>query len=162
MLTRNRLHILSAGREQQCIINKEKINMEMTYDGALVMPSSFVAMNDEEMVYVNGGGTLTLGVTIKNNSFIIGLLSAVGGTLTVAKATAVLSAATGAIITAIELGTAGAATLYAGAMILALGSIIPAMASFAVTYGINSLKGKTFKKSVTCKWLPSKTFCPKI
>lgn len=136
--------------------------MEMTYDGALVMPSSFVAMDEEEMAYANGGGTLTLGIKISKNSFIIGMLAAIGGTLTVAKATAVLSAATGAIITAIELGTAGAATLYCGALILALGKIIPTIASFAVTHGINSLKGKTFKASITSKWLPNKKFCPTI
>ena len=30
--------------------------MEMCYDGALVMPSSYVAMDEEEMTYVEGGG----------------------------------------------------------------------------------------------------------
>ena len=29
--------------------------MEMTYDGALVMPSSFAMMDEEEMMYVEGG-----------------------------------------------------------------------------------------------------------
>lgn len=29
--------------------------MEMCYDGALVMPSSYAAMSDEEMTYVEGG-----------------------------------------------------------------------------------------------------------
>ena len=29
--------------------------MEMCYDGALVMPSSYVTMNEEEMTYVEGG-----------------------------------------------------------------------------------------------------------
>lgn len=75
------------------------------------------------------------------------MLAAVGSALTVAKATAILTAATASIITAIELGTAGAATLYAGA---------------TVAYGVNSLKGKSFKKSVSCKYLPSITFCPTI
>lgn len=29
--------------------------MEMCYDGALVMPSNYVAMNEDEMTYVEGG-----------------------------------------------------------------------------------------------------------
>lgn len=29
--------------------------MEMCYDGALVMPSSYAVMNEEEMMYVEGG-----------------------------------------------------------------------------------------------------------
>ena len=136
--------------------------MEMTYDGMSVMPSSYAVMDEEEMTYVEGGGTLTLGIKIGKNSFIVSMLAAVGSALTVAKATAILTAATASIITAIELGTAGAATLYAGALLLAVGKIIPTIAGAAVAYGVNSLKGKSFKKSVSCKYLPSITFCPTI
>ncbi|SEQ37943.1 hypothetical protein SAMN02910289_01890 [Lachnospiraceae bacterium RM5] len=32
--------------------------MEMCYDGALVMPSNYVVMNDEEMCYLEGGKKL--------------------------------------------------------------------------------------------------------
>lgn len=31
--------------------------MEMCYDGALVMPSSYAVMNEDEMTYVEGGAT---------------------------------------------------------------------------------------------------------
>ena len=34
--------------------------MEMCYDGALVMPSSYAVMNEEEMTYVEGGGAITV------------------------------------------------------------------------------------------------------
>lgn len=34
---------------------KEEINMEMTYGGALVMPSSYAMMDEEEMMYLDGG-----------------------------------------------------------------------------------------------------------
>ncbi|MCI9370376.1 MAG: hypothetical protein HFH65_08685 [Lachnospiraceae bacterium] len=34
--------------------------MEMCYDGTLVMPSSYIAMDEEEMTYVEGGGTIKL------------------------------------------------------------------------------------------------------
>lgn len=35
--------------------NEGGTRMEMCYDGALVMPSSFALMNEEEMMYVEGG-----------------------------------------------------------------------------------------------------------
>ncbi len=38
--------------------------MEMCYDGALVMPSSYVVMNEEEMTYLDGGTSYT---TYKGN-----------------------------------------------------------------------------------------------
>ena len=34
--------------------------MEMCYEGALVMPSSYVVMKEEEMTYVEGGGDVAL------------------------------------------------------------------------------------------------------
>lgn len=30
--------------------------MEMCYNGALVMPSNYAVMDEEEMIYVEGGG----------------------------------------------------------------------------------------------------------
>lgn len=46
--------------------------MEMTYDGMLVMPSSYAVMDEEEMTYVEGGGTIK--VKIGKNSFVVGHL----------------------------------------------------------------------------------------
>lgn len=47
-------------------IGKEK-KMELCYDGALVMPKNFVAVNDNEMEYVTGGWSWnTLGKSLKN------------------------------------------------------------------------------------------------
>lgn len=34
--------------------------MEMCYDGALVMPSRYAVMDNDEMTYVEGGGTITV------------------------------------------------------------------------------------------------------
>ena len=34
--------------------------MEMTYDGALVMPKNFAAVAEDEMTYVEGGGWGTI------------------------------------------------------------------------------------------------------
>ena len=32
--------------------------MDMCYDGALVLPSSYAIMDEEEMCYIEGGGTV--------------------------------------------------------------------------------------------------------
>lgn len=129
--------------------------MEMTYDGALVMPSSYVAMDEDEMMYTDGGGTFK--VKIASNSFVIGALSMIGGTLTTAKVARVLGGIGITIATAIELGTAGMGTLVAGAFILAWGGITSTIAGFAVNYGINALKGKTYKVA-SGWWCPNFTF----
>ena len=55
--------------------------MEMTYDGALVMPSSFVAMDQDEMTYVEGGVTKVYkGI---QGWCVAGLLKAVGAGMVV-------------------------------------------------------------------------------
>lgn len=127
----------------------------MTYDGALVMPSNYVAMDEEEMMYTNGGGTFK--VKVGSNSFVMGALAAIGGTLTTAKVVKVLGGIGITIATAIELGTAGLGTLFAGAFILAWGSITAALAGYAVNYGINACKGKTFTVA-SGWWCPNFTF----
>lgn len=48
---------------EENIIREEKNKMEMTYGGALVMPSSYAMMDEEEMTYLEGGSIQTL----KNN-----------------------------------------------------------------------------------------------
>lgn len=129
--------------------------MDICLQANLLMPSNYELMDNEEMSYVEGGGTVNLSLTIGDSSFVIHALSAVGGALTVAKATAALAAAETAIATMIELGTAGTGTLYAGAFLIAFSSVIPVIASAAVTYGINGLKGKSFNISATRDWLPN-------
>lgn len=42
--------------------------MEMCYDGALVMPNSFALMNEDEMMYVEGGGSITINKTTVNKA----------------------------------------------------------------------------------------------
>ncbi|MFA9377906.1 MAG: hypothetical protein ACERKZ_14290 [Lachnotalea sp.] len=39
--------------------------MEMTYDGALVMPSAFGVMEEEEMMLVEGGGAFSAKTALK-------------------------------------------------------------------------------------------------
>ena len=52
--------------------------MEMCYDGALVMPSSYAVMNEEEMTYVEGGS-----LTINRENIRKALACAVGAALTI-------------------------------------------------------------------------------
>lgn len=54
--------------------------MEMCYDGALVMPSSYAVMGEEEMTYVEGGGTVSVYISkrAKEQFITIGAGLAVG------------------------------------------------------------------------------------
>ena len=133
---------------------KEKI-MEMCYDGTLVMPKNYAVVTEEEMTYVEGGGTAY--VKVKRNSFVIKALGALGGMAAKWAMTAALNAIGGSIATAITLGTAGAGTLLAGAFIISWGGIVSCLVGAAVSYGINSLQGKKFKIA-SGWWCPNKTF----
>lgn len=53
--------------------------MEMCYDGALVMPKNYAVVTEEEMTYVEGGGTLK--ITIKKST-ICSAVGALGGVAT--------------------------------------------------------------------------------
>ena len=77
-------------KEDKKIIIRRNLEMEMCYDGALVMPSSYAVMNEEEMTYVEGGGTFF--VKVGSNSFVMTALATIAGSMTTAKAVAVLGA----------------------------------------------------------------------
>lgn len=107
------------------------------------------------MTYVEGGGTAY--VQVKSNSYVIKALAALGGGATRWAMTAALNAIGVSIATAIELGTAGAGTLVAGAFILSWGGVVSCLVGAAVSYGICSLQGKKFKIA-SGWWCPNKTF----
>ena len=69
--------------------------MEMSYSGALVMPSSYAVMNEEEMTYVEGGGTAT--VRGKAKDIRSRLTTVIGASLTGTGAAAALGALLGNI-----------------------------------------------------------------
>lgn len=141
------------------LTNNTKTNkggiIKMVYDGTLVMPTSYALMDREELTYVDGGGTFK--VQIGEKSFVMGALGVLGGGATATAISAALDAIGVSIAAAIELGTAGAGTLAAGAFILAWGGIASAIAGYAVNYGINSLKGKTFTV-ISASYIPDITF----
>ena len=55
--------------------------MEMCYDGALVMPSSYAAMDEEEMMYLEGGISLSWDNATKVGLGILAVCGAVGSVL---------------------------------------------------------------------------------
>lgn len=54
--------------------------MEMCYDGALMMPSSYAVMYEDEMTYVEGGGTFSIHISARAMNIIltVGVGTAVG------------------------------------------------------------------------------------
>lgn len=106
--------------------------MEMTYDGALVMPSNFTLMNEEEMTYLEGGGTFTL----KMNKAAVKYIAQVAGTVAIASVTAAMGATgIGAIVTN------------------ALGNLIYSYMLDTLCTGI-----KAVNKSWTAAWISTATF----
>lgn len=57
--------------------------MEMCYDGALVMPSNYVMMNEEEMTYLEGGKFYGVDLTAKECEDFATTLGALGLSFTV-------------------------------------------------------------------------------
>ena len=100
--------------------------MEMTYDGALVMPKSFAAVSEEEMTYVEGGGTIT--VTIKKST-IQGIIGLLGGAVSSYAIQLALDALGGLLVAPIEFGTAGGATLAVAAFLVMWNGAAAAIAS---------------------------------
>ena len=71
--------------------------MDMCYDGTLVMPSSYALMDEEEMMYVEGGGTETYtGTAKKLKGTAASLLAAWTSLATGYTTTSAVAAATGA------------------------------------------------------------------
>lgn len=108
--------------------------MEMCYNEALVMPSNYVAMNENEMTYVDGGGT---GYLTFKKSTITTAIAALAGFATKKAITAILASACVGVASAIELGTAGTGTLIAG-LILYYGASAAAGAAAAIVKKVAS------------------------
>ena len=131
--------------------------MEMCYAGALSMPSSYVVMNEEEMTYTEGGGTVS--VTLKKSTMqaVIGTIS---GAATGWAINAALDSLAIPIATAIELGTAGAATLAVGAFLIAwhgaAAGIASGIAGSIVGTGVSKIyTGGDKTVSITKSFLPN-------
>lgn len=131
--------------------------MEMCYDGALVMPSSYAVMDEEEMTYVEGGGTIT--VTIKAST-IKWIVATLGGAVTGYGIQVALDALGAALVTPIEFGTAGTATMAVAAFLVlwngAAAGIAASIMGGIVGTGVAAVyKGGNIKRSFTNKALPN-------
>ena len=138
-------------------VSEMNLKMEMTYDGVLVMPNNYVVVNEEEMTYVDGGGTLTVTIkasTIKN---VIGLL---GGAVSGYAIQLGLDALAAHLVIPIEIGTAGMATV-AVAMFLVLWNGAAAAISAAIVGGLVGMgasklyRGGNITKSFSGRFLPT-------
>lgn len=101
--------------------------MEMCYDGALMMPSSYAVMNEDEMTYVEGGMAWW-----QKTAIIIGA-AAVAGALTAALVSGQIWAAAWickcTFAEAVKaLGVSGVATVIGVALSVSTATVIGAMA----------------------------------
>lgn len=87
--------------------------MELCYDGALVMPSNYAMMNEDEMTYVDGGGRIYFHMS---KSTLVNIVSSAFGYMGKAQ-----GGALGAVI-----GVAAATAIgpYAGAVVGAIAGLV--------------------------------------
>lgn len=128
--------------------------MDMCYDGALVMPSSYAVMDEEEMMYLEGGSVITSYSTAKNASTYLmgkaGYYAALGAGGTLA-ATAALASVVGAV-------GAGSAAALCYSMASKYTSAYNSAESIRDTYGNSkmcvvkeTLMFAIYVSNVTCK-----------
>ena len=72
------------------------MNMTMTYDGTMVMPKNFAVVTEDEMTYVEGGGTLKYSVSFRFTDALCQAAYAGGISTVIGTITACVSAALGA------------------------------------------------------------------
>ncbi len=119
--------------------------MEMCYDGALVMPSNYAVMDEEEMTYVEGGGSITINRKTIDKA-LSSIWSAIGSVSTVAWLTNKSAAQIGAKIAgaAFKVGKAllsvsGFAGFALQAAAAALAGVVAACAlTIGIVYATNS------------------------
>ena len=102
--------------------------MEMTYGGALVMPNSYAMMDEEEMMYLEGGGTFRI----------------------IASASTVRTIIRGGL--ALVCGLIGSASAFTAAVSAVLGVLV-----FDFIIDVCDVKFFSINKSWTAGWLPDYT-----
>ena len=126
--------------------------MEMCYDGALVMPSSYAVMNEEEMTYVEGGGTtftLNKSKCAQIATYIYGAGFGVTAALALGKVRAALYAAGGKVVNFIR-AVCSTAWGIVGAVV---SSIIAGLAlSNIVTFAVNVVTADRKDKGCSMTW----------
>lgn len=113
--------------------------MELCYDGALVMPSSFVMMDEEEMTYVEGGAKkLIKTISAAQCSRLAAAACIIGGLVT---AVAGLATVVSAVASVMSCGTLSAVTAICAGITAVAGGITASVSGYlwlASTYkGLN-------------------------
>ena len=103
--------------------------MEMCYDGALVMPSNYAVMSEDEMMYVDGGGTVKV---VMSRDFLRDCI------------TAGLSAVVSIVCTAIGVAVGG---VIGGAVGKTVGSVVGAALGAAIGWIIGGSTSRSKIKS---------------
>ena len=106
--------------------------MRMCYEGAMVLPSSYVVMNEEEMTYTEGGGKLTVKASARTVKII---------------------ATTGVGIVGNAIGMAFGGPILARAISGGLATLI-----FNYIIDVCGFKYKAINKTWNKSWLPDATF----
>lgn len=107
---------------------KEGKDMELCYEGGLVMPSSYAMMDEEEMTYVEGGGTFSINISAR------------------------------AVQSLLSIGISGAVGVIVGVLSAnaAVGVIVGVLAQVVCDYIFNNVwTPKAIHKSWTKSWLPN-------
>lgn len=90
--------------------------MEMCYDGALVMPSSYAMMTEDEMTYVEGGAE-TEGYQLNGwaKALVVGVVAVASVAVLTAIATGTIAIAIAGFATVMKYGIMGTLISYIGA-----------------------------------------------
>ena len=114
------------------------MNMTMTYDGTMVMPKNYAVVTEDEMTYVEGGGTLKYSVSFRFTDALCQAAYAGGISTVIGTITACVSAALGAT----------------GIGAIAIGAVVGFASSILSSYLTRNVKG--FTKTVSgSMWIPS-------
>ena len=107
--------------------------MEMCYEGALVMPSSYAVMNEEEMTYVEGGGKITINRTTIKRAFnqVIGYVGTACALATIAQCVIKVAPTIAKIVL-------GAGPLAQAAAVILADVIVASAIAVATVYACNA------------------------
>jgi len=130
--------------------------MELCLEAGLTMPANYVVMDEDEMCYVDGGGTITITLT---KGTIQGCIGTISGVASASAIQGALDALGGTIATAVELGTAGAGTLAVGAFLLAWNGMAAGLATTIASSVIGNGAGKLYRGGnqtvrISAGWIP--------
>lgn len=125
--------------------------MEICYAGALVMPSSYAMLDEEEMMYVEGGAKKLITTISATNCNRLASMAAIAGGLVTALCG--LVTVVSAVATLLDCGITAAAVAIAGGITCAAGGLTAAVSgylSLASTYKGLNIYYNTITLNISC------------